>query len=134
MLYSKDKNIQLSTHFWSKEFSCPCDDCKQTLIDKILVSQLEAMRTILGSKLRITSGYRCQDYQDQLALRGYETSKNSQHLLGKAADVTNGVSPGHELEDAARRAGFLAVGVGSNWVHVDLRGENGKQRRWIYRS
>lgn len=133
MIYAKGKSIQLSNHFVSKEFDCPCNDCKQTVVDITLVSHLEAMRTILGSKLRITSGYRCPEYQVQLRLRGYETAKGvSQHELGKAADITNDVAPGHELEDAARKAGFLAVGVGKNWVHVDTR--LGKSRSWKYSS
>jgi len=131
MIYTKGKSIQLSTHFLSKEFDCPCTDCKETKIEGLLVSQLEAMRTILGSKLQITSGFRCEDYQNQLKLRGYETATGiSQHTLGNAADVTNGVSTGLELEEAARRAGFLAVGVGKHWVHVDLR--NDKTRSWKY--
>lgn len=129
--YKKDTNTQLSTHFNSSEFTCPCQDCKITLIDKDLVSHLEAMRTLLGSKLHITSGYRCQGYQDQLTLRGYETAKNSQHVLGRAADITDGVTPGMELEDMARRAGFESVGVGKAWVHVDLRPG---YRRWVYKT
>ncbi len=129
--FKKGSKAQVSTHFVSNEFDCPCVDCRVTLVDKILVSQLEAMRTLLGSKLQVTSGYRCQDYQDQLALRGYETAKNSQHLLGKAADVTNGVATGVELEEIARRVGFTSVGVGKHFVHLDLRPG---YRRWAYKS
>jgi uncharacterized protein YcbK (DUF882 family) len=130
LTYPKDSNVQLSTHFNVSEFKCPCDSCKQTLIDKILISQLEAMRTLLGSKLTVTSGYRCEDYQRELRLKGYETSTGiSTHQLGKAADVSDGVTPGHELEDLARRVGFMSVGVGKHFVHLDLRPE---YRRWTY--
>lgn len=131
MKYKKGKRAQLSDHFYSTEFDCPCDDCGWTEIDPVLISQLEAMRTIKGSKLVIQSGYRCENYQQQLKLRGYETAVGiSQHQLGKAADIGDGVTPGHELEDMARRAGFLAVGVGRTFIHVDTR--TGKKRSWKY--
>lgn len=128
------KNSQLfphqSLHFRAAEFDCKCTDCKETLIDTELIDKLEAMRGILRSFLKITSGYRCSSYQEQLRLRGYETSVGpSQHQLGKAADITNGVSMGFELEEAARKAGFKSVGVGKDFIHVDLRPE---VRRWKY--
>ena len=131
--YKKGTDTQLSTHFTSREFDCPCSDCTKTLIDKELVSHLEAVRTSLGSVLHITSGYRCSSYQAQLKLRGYETASGiSQHTLGKAADVSNGVMTGMELEGYARKVGFRAVGVGNHWIHVDMRSD--KDRRWAYKS
>ena len=122
---------QLSTHFSLDEFKCPCGNCKIVEIDMELVDKLERLRSLLGSKLTITSGYRCQDYQDQLTLRGYETSKGtSQHTLGMAADVMNGIATGQELAGCAVQAGFKAIGVGNNFIHVDLRAD--KERRWTY--
>lgn len=130
--YNKGEIKQLSPNFSLHEFECPCSDCKQTILDNELIKKLESMRGILGSKLTITSGYRCPNYQQQLRLRGYETAKGpSTHSQGKAADITNGVSLGGELEEAARKAGFESVGVGRNWCHVDLRPGF---RRWLYSS
>lgn len=129
--YSKGSNLQLSTHFKIREMDCPCEDCGTTLVDKLLISQLEAFRTILGSKLTITSGYRCPEYQAQLKLRGYETAKGiSSHTKGMAADITNGVTPGHELADIAKRVGFTNIGVGKGFLHVDTR--PGGPRLWTY--
>lgn len=39
---------------------------------------------------------------------------------------------GLELEKAARAVGFKAVGIGHNWVHLDIRMD--KERRWEYKS
>jgi len=129
--YTKGSNIRLSTHFNLSEFDCPCDDCGTTLVDKVLVSHLEALRTLLGSKIRVTSGYRCQGYQDQLKLRGYETAKGiSSHTLGRAADITNGVTPGRELADIAKKVGFTNIGIGKDWLHIDTR--PGGPRLWTY--
>lgn len=121
----------ISKYFNKSEFLCPCGNCKDFEIDAELLEKLDAMRELHGGPLKVTSGYRCAAYQEQLKLRGYETATGvSQHTLGRAADVTDGVTPGYELEDQARKAGFKAVGVGKNWVHVDLRSD--KDRKWSY--
>lgn len=119
--YKKGVKVQLSPHFASTEFDCPCNNCKETLIDDHLVSRLELARNDLATSVHVNSAYRCSDYQLVLKHRGYEAAKNSQHVLGKAADIQTGVHTGPELEEAARKAGFTSVGVGKNWVHVDTR-------------
>lgn len=123
----------LSKYFKKDEFKCPCGSCKDFEIDLELLEKLDKMRELVGGPLKVTSGYRCAAYQEQLRLRGYETAAGvSQHELGRAADVTNGVTPGYELEALARQAGFRAVGVGKLFVHLDLRDD--KDRRWTYVS
>jgi uncharacterized protein YcbK (DUF882 family) len=121
-VYAKLDVEPVGLHFKSYEFDCPCDNCGKTLIDQDLVIKLDKMRGLLGCSLKITSGYRCQHYQDVLKAKGYETAKTvSQHTLGKAADVTTGVHTGQELADVARAAGFKAIGTGKHFVHVDTR-------------
>lgn len=134
--FNKGERVNLSKHFNVREFQCPCDyeDCKETKIDQDLIAKLEKMREEAGP-LRINSGFRCQHYQDELRARGYETSAGiSQHTLGRASDVMRADegSVGLELEKIARKAGFKAVGVGSSFIHVDLRDD--KERRWEYKA
>ena len=127
--YKKGSNTKLSDHFNSNEVDCKCSECSETLIDSELIVRLERMRTLTGP-LSITSGYRCQAYQDALRKAGFETAAGvSQHTLGRAADVLNGVMLGAELEHCARKVGFECVGVGRTWVHVDLRPG---PKRWFY--
>lgn len=130
MIFPKNDPSILTAHFKAREFDCPCDDCKETELDLNLVYKLEDLRQLLKSPIKVTSGYRCANYQKQLQMRGYETAQKSQHLLGRAADISNGVTPGYELEDLARQVGFKAVGVGKTFIHVDLRDD--KVRRWTY--
>lgn len=130
-IYPKQGNLPIASNFNSNEFDCHCQDCKVTIIHPDLIIKLQKMRDEIGTKLSITSGYRCPNYQAQLRLRGYETAKGvSQHTKGMAADLTNGVANGAELESYAREASFKAVGVGKNWIHVDLRDD--LVRRWFY--
>jgi len=130
--------IKLSANFSSYEFECLCDGikCSNQLISKLLVTKLQLLRDKLNTPLRITSGYRCQNYQDKLKKKGYKTAKNSQHLLGRAADIT--IPGGRYLKYSKKREQlttlssslFLAIGVGGRFIHVDLRDD--KKRRWTY--
>ena len=132
--YPKDSAEKLNDYFSVSEFKCPCSSCDSVHIDSELVDKLTAMRVGLGGPLRVNSGYRCQNYQDELRLRGYETSVGiSQHQLGRAADIMDSkeILTGVQLERDAREAGFMAVGVGGTWCHVDLRSD--KIRRWEYK-
>lgn len=135
MTYKKGSKDALGVYFTAREFDCPCQKCTETIIDPELVNRLESMRVSIGKPLRINSGYRCSNYQTELRLRGYETSTGpSQHELGRAVDVmrADSQSIGLELEKEARKAGFKAVGVGSSWIHCDLRDD--VVRRWEYKS
>jgi uncharacterized protein YcbK (DUF882 family) len=131
-VYKKGENVTLSPHFKLNEFQCPCSECATVEVDPDLIITLEALRSKVNHPLRINSGYRCQNYQNELRLRGYETSLGiSQHTLGRAADVMSEDSrlSGVALETLARQCGFTSVGVGHNWIHVDLRPG---YRRWEY--
>lgn len=130
--YKKGSNVRISLHFSSNEFDCPCSNCLSTLVDSELIQKLEAIREKIKTALKINSGYRCANYQTELRLRGYETSAGpSQHELGRAADImSSDAGYSGPLEPLAIEAGFLAIGVGHGWVHVDLRAD--KVRRWTY--
>jgi zinc D-Ala-D-Ala carboxypeptidase len=133
LAFVKGKSDPVSEHFLAKEFDCPCGVCGMTFVDEDLIAKLEALRMRLGVPIRITSGYRCDYHQRELAARGLETaSGRSQHQDGKAADLSTGKHSGMDLERHARAVGFQAVGVGRTWVHVDLRG--GRDRHWGYKT
>lgn len=130
--YKKGSNTVLSPNFNSNQFDCSCDQCKETLIDSDLITKGDKLIEILGSKVKVNSAYRCEHKQEMLRLQGYETAKGvSQHQLGKAMDLGNGVATGMELADAAAKAGFMAIGQAKRWIHVDLRTD--AVRRWYYK-
>ena len=119
----------LSKHFDSVEFACPC--CGAVVIDDDLIVQLERLREYLGryggGPIHINSGFRCFDHNT--AVGGV---RNSQHLYGKAADITVvGVSP-FRVQDAADLI-FSDGGMGryNTFTHVDVRGH---RARWDQRS
>jgi uncharacterized protein YcbK (DUF882 family) len=125
-IYKRGEDIQLSTHFHLSEFICKCGKCDDHPIDMALIDLLEAIRAELpsigGSVLKINSGYRCPSYNARIG-----GAKNSQHMLGKAADMR---APGASIKDLAKLVNRLnpkgGVGKYRSFVHADTR--NGRAR------
>lgn len=95
---------------------------------KILAEQLEVLRAHFDAPIKINSGYRSQKWNERIG-----GEPNSQHLLGKAADVViEGISP----DDVADAIEFLidnkmmkqgGLGRYTTFTHYDIRG---KKARW----
>lgn len=95
---------------------------------QILAEQLEVLREHFQLPIKINSGYRSPEHNAKVG-----GAENSQHLLGKAADVViDGVSP-DEVADAIE---FLidnkmmkqgGLGRYVDFTHYDIRG---KKSRW----
>jgi uncharacterized protein YcbK (DUF882 family) len=129
LTWKKGDNVQLTPHFTTEEFECPCGHCDRQEVSEQLISKLESLRELIDAPIKIMSGFRCGFYQDQLRQRGYETAKGiSQHQLGRAADITSKKLT--ELFSLAPQF-FKAIGKGRTFIHVDLRSD--KERRWGYK-
>lgn len=77
----------MKTYSWLKnfkasEFKCPCGCNNNPDIDEKLLYILQFLRNNYSTSVTITSGYRCQKYNDKLE----GSIKNSDHIKGKAAD------------------------------------------------
>ena len=121
-------NFQLK-EFNSKDGAAMPFDVAQNVLE--LMMQLQVLRDHYGVPISINSGYRSPKHNK--AVGG---SKNSQHLLGKAADiVVEGVSPDDVADTIERlvKEGKMRIGgLGryKNFTHVDIR-EN--KARWDMR-
>ena len=78
--------MKLTKNFNKSEFDCKCG-CEMPLdilpnIQK-LANQLQVLRTATEQPIRINSAYRCESHNAKIGGK-----VNSQHLLGKAADIT----------------------------------------------
>ena len=124
---------QLSPAFRVREFRCR-DGTDTILIDEGLVVVLQCIREHFGKPVTITSGYRTEHYNNvTLPAKGIKTSRNSRHLLGRAADIQ--VQDTDPLAVAAYAESLMPGwgGVGrypkdaahptrkTGWVHVDTR-------------
>ena len=113
--------MKISEHFSRSEFACQCG-CGYDTVDSVLLEALEALRRAFGEPITVTSGCRCKAHNE--AVGG---SKNSQHTLGRAADIqVKNISPA-DVQDMAEDLG-LSVGRYKTFTHVDTR--TGVPARW----
>lgn len=128
-VWDKGENLELSKYFKTKEFTCHCHfpDCKKQRIDKELISKLDKIREEIGQPLVVTSAFRCTKHQAFLRSAGVNTvvaKKISQHELGKAADIVPADQKNVKTKflDIVRKH-FTAIGLSTQFLHVDLRKE-----------
>lgn len=127
--FEKGHIVQVSEHFDSDEFECPCahENCSYTLIEEEVVDVAEAIRKSVGA-LKITSGFRCTAHNLEVGGK-----PGSQHLVGKALDLKSlrGFN-GSQLAYYAERLPLIqrgGLGIAKTWIHVDTRGH---RSRWKY--
>jgi len=90
-----------------------------------LANQLQYVRDNAAMPITINSAYRCEAHNSSDAVKG---SKNSQHLLGKAADIViQGLDPVLDtydyLEELILSGEILQGGLGmyQTFTHYDIR-------------
>lgn len=123
--------MKLTKNFSLHEFDCK-DGSKmpsEVLLNIVkLADQLQILRDFIGRPIKINSAYRSPSHNKMVG-----GAKNSQHLLGKAADIrVDGVSP-RELhgiiEELIKDGRMKEGGLGryNSFVHYDIRGT---KARW----
>ena len=127
--------MRLSENFSLSEFECRCG-CKmpKDVFEnvKLLAIHLQAFRHIFNEPITINSSYRCVEHN-----RSVGGSKTSQHLLGKAADITiKGFTPDEvadkiELLHSENRNRTNGLGRYDTFCHIDIRNT---YARWDFRT
>lgn len=131
MIYLFKKGLKQSVGkaiFSTADFDCRClyPECEMTRIDENLIAGLEELSETIGHFI-FDRGFSCPRHN--LEVGGLA---DSQHLLGKAADIR---SPDYSPYGIARIAEGIAVfanggqGIYNLFTHLDVR--NGKAR-WDY--
>ena len=115
----------MTKNFKLKEFECKCGcDMPLEVYENIikLAGQLQFLRDYTGRPITINSAYRCPEHN-----RKSRGSSRSQHLLGKAADITiQSLKPAEVfvlIEDLIDMGHMLQGGLGlyDTFVHYDIR-------------
>jgi len=125
--------MKLTKNFKRSEFECkdgsPMTKNQFKNIQE-LAKSLQALRDELDKPINITNAYRSRAHNQ--AVGG---SKNSQHVLGKAADIYVEDYTPKELakviegliEDGKMSEGGIGIYSKNNFVHYDIRGT---KARW----
>jgi len=107
--------MKISEHFRRSEFQCKCG-CGADTVDVLLVEYLEKIREHFDSPVIINSGCRCTGYN-----KGIGGAVKSQHLIGRAADITVGSVSPQDVADYAESIGVPGVGRYKTFTHIDSR-------------
>jgi len=122
---------QLTKDFNVSEFACKDGtSVPAKLLDNVnsLAKNLQQLRDKVGKAIKINSAYRTVTHNKAI---GGEV--NSQHLLGRAADiVVSGMTPSNvkkQIEELIKEKKMLEGGIGlyNSFVHYDIRGT---RARW----
>jgi|TARA_R110002095_G_scaffold108589_1_gene95052 uncharacterized protein YcbK (DUF882 family) len=128
--------MKLTNNFSKSEFDCKSgEDMPNDVLENVkqLAVQLQAIRDYVGKPIRINSAYRSKAHNK--AIGGVKTS---QHILGKAADITIDTFTPDEVVSIIENmltnemlGSFYIGGLGSysTFTHVDIRD---KKARWAY--
>jgi hypothetical protein len=120
--------------FMSKDGSPLPDEYKPNILE--LAKNLEVLRDAVGGvPISLTSGYRSPEHNSNVG-----GEKNSQHLLGKAADIRiSGLSPQEVaslieklIKDGKMKEGGIGIYPNQGFVHYDIRGTKARwpKDRW----
>lgn len=119
-------------YFTEGEFRCKGHDCcgGQALMDERFMRMLDDLRHQLGKPIRISSGYRCPLYNDQVS----STGEDGPHTTGKAADLLVSGPDADTVLSLAYQLGFGGKGInqkgdhGQRFIHLDTL----TNRVWSY--
>ena len=130
--------MKLTNNFTKSEFDCKSgEEMPLEVLEnvKLLAIQLQKIRDYVGKPIRINSAYRSEAHNE--AIGGVKTSE---HILGKAADITidtftpdQVVSIIENMLTNEMLGGFYIGGLGSynTFTHVDIRE---KKARWNFKK
>ena len=115
-------------HFKPQEFDDPTLPGSSSNMSPEFVRLLDQLRDKLGYSLRINSGFRTEEHNKQVGGK-----PNSAHTNGVAADIFCDTSQlRFDVVKVALELGFKRIGIGENFVHLDLSFDLPQAVLWLY--
>lgn len=105
----------MSIYFSDKELNCKCGKCGKHKMDKKFMAKLDSLRGILGEPLKLSSAYRCPEYNAQVS----KTGETGPHTTGKAVDVLCSGKLAYKVIGLATAMHFNGIGVSQKGLHED---------------
>lgn len=103
-----------------------CKHCKQVVLDNEFMWLMEGLRERVGEPLIINSWYRCEEHDREIGGEG-------NHPTGRAADIYCESSRLRDLIlDHARQLGVRRVGIGKDFLHIDICRDKPQGVVWVY--
>ena len=115
------------SYFKKAEFACK-DGCGLNNINESFIAKLENARRYAGVAFYINSGCRCEKHNADSGGK-----EDSAHLKGLAADIrTDSSYFRFKILEALLETGFTRIGVGKNFIHVDVDETKPQEVAWMY--
>ena len=120
--------MKLTDNFSKSEFNCKCGcEMPAEVLDniKLLALQLQVIREYVGQPIKVNSAYRCELHNSIIG-----GVKTSQHISGKASDITINTFTPDEVVDVIENllvnemlGSFYIGGLGryNTFTHLDIR-------------
>ena len=119
---------QLSKNFNSQEFDSPDAEFSGLKMNPLLIEMLQKLRDLVDEAIIINSGYRT--YKHNIKVRG---SVKSSHMAGLAVDIhCVNSSSRFNIIQAAIHCGFERIGIGKNFIHLDIDVAKPYGVVWLY--
>lgn len=113
-------------YFNEKEFACPC--CGQVEMNENFIFKLDSIRELADVAMPVSSGWRC--YKHNLSVGGKPTSS---HRFGYAVDIRVASSrTRYLLLEAALKLGIPRIGLGKDFIHLDVDPNKPGSLIWTY--
>lgn len=121
-------------YFSEDELKCRCG-CGKANMNPNFMKKLIALRDFLDFPLKVTSAYRCSDYNEKVSTTG----SNGPHTTGRAIDIAVFGNQAFNLMRYAPCFEFHGLGVKQNgphnqrFIHIDdLIQDDGSPRPWVW--
>lgn len=109
-----------------KMLSCPC--CGRCEIDPEFMKRIDQARAKAGIPFKVTSGFRCPEWNKKI-----KGSAHSSHMSGLALDLSASNSVERfTIVQTLLACGFSRLGIGADFVHVDLDNSKVQSVLWGY--
>lgn len=117
-----------SKYFKEPEFKRCVPSCSLQDMNQQFMTALDALRAQAGIPLVLNCAYRSVQWDKSKGRSG-----NSAHTRGKAADIRcNASATRWKIVRAALALGFKRIGIGKDYVHVDMDSSLPQNVIWHY--
>lgn len=115
-------------YFKSSEFDDPSSPGSGLMMNIEFVRILDSIRSDVGFIMPINSGIRTKEHNTAIGGK-----QNSAHLIGCAADI-GCIDSDRRLDivRSALRHGINRIGIGSNFIHLDIAFNLPQNVMWLY--